>query len=119
MRQRFEKEHSPIKMICVVKRTAIATGLTVGTAFNIKKYASSRVRINPDSFDRVVIRRVVRGFYLRKEYPTLSKVLGKVKEACSFVVSSAYGVFFGRRVLRTLNETVTVYLQRACTFVIV
>ena len=38
----------------------------------------------PDSFDKVVIRRVVHGFYLRKEYPTLSKVLGKVKEACSF-----------------------------------
>ena len=35
-------------------------------------------------FDRVVIHRVVHGFYLGKEYPTLSKVLGKVKEACSF-----------------------------------
>ena len=57
MRQRVEKEREkgvPIKMICVVERTAIATGLAVRTVFNIKKYASSRVRINPDTFDRVV-----------------------------------------------------------------
>ena len=102
VRQHFEKEREqggPIKMSCVVERTAVATGLAVRTVFSIhkefiscdehfltpvKRYASSRVRINPDSFDRAVIRRVVHGFYLRKEYPTLSKVLGKVKEACSF-----------------------------------
>ena len=99
VRQHFEEREKgrPSKMLCVVERTAIATGLAVRTVFNIhkeftscdghlstpiKKYASSRVRINPDSFDRVVIRRVVRKFYLRKEYPTLSNVLGKVKEAC-------------------------------------
>ena len=56
-------------MICVVERTAIPP-----------ESGSTR----PDSFDKVVIRRVVHGLYLRKEYPTLSKVSGKVKEACSF-----------------------------------
>ena len=72
--QHFEKRREkggPIKTFCVVERTAIATGLAVKTVFNIqkeytscdehlstpiKKYASSRVRINPDLFDRVVIR---------------------------------------------------------------
>ena len=68
VRQHFEKEREK------VERTAIATGLAVRTVFNIhkeftscdehlptpiKKYASSRVRINLDSFDRAVIRRVV------------------------------------------------------------
>ena len=56
-------------MICVAERTAIPP-----------ESGSTR----PDSFDKVVIRRVVHGFYLRKEYPTHSKVLGMVKEACSF-----------------------------------
>ena len=40
--------------------------------------------VNPDSFDREVIRRIVHSFYERKEYPTLSKVLERVKEECSF-----------------------------------
>ena len=73
----------------------------------------------PDSFDKVVIRRVVLGFYLRKEYPTLSKVLRKLVHFQ--VVSSAYGIFFGRRVLRTLNETVNgLFTNRSmyCTFVV-
>ena len=91
VRQHFEKEREkggPIKMFCVVERTAIATGLAVRTVFNIhkeftscdehlptpiKKYASSRVRINRDSFDRGVIRRVVHGFYLKGvSYPLQS-----------------------------------------------
>ena len=59
----------------------------------------------PDSFDKVVIRRVVHGFYLRKEYPTLSKVLGKVKEACSF----PDGKFCLWRILR---EKVFAYIKR-------
>ena len=117
MRHRFEKEQEnggPIKMICVVERTAMAiikiavqtaTGLAVRTVFNIKKYASSGVRINPDSFDRVVIRRVVHGFYLRKEYPTLSKVL--VKEACSF----PGGKFC---LWRILQEKGFAYIKRDC-----
>ena len=40
MRQHFEKEWEkgvPIKMLCVVERTAIATGLAVRTVFNIHK----------------------------------------------------------------------------------
>ena len=93
MRQRFEKEREkggPIKMICVVERTAIPP-----------ESGSTR----PDSFDKVVIRRVVHGFYLRKEYPTLSKVLGKVKEACSF----PGGKFCLWRILR---EKVFAYIKR-------
>ena len=122
VRQHFEKEREkggPIKMLCVVERTAIATGLAVRTVFNIhkeftscnehlptpiKKYASSRVRINPDSFDSAVIRRVVHGFYLRMEY-YLSKVLGKVKEACSF----AGGKFC---LWRNLRGKVFAYIKR-------
>ena len=44
--------------------------------------AMSRVRVNPDSFDREVIRRAVHAFYEKKEYPTLSCILMKVKEDC-------------------------------------
>ena len=46
----------------------------------LKRYSTSRVRINPDSFDREVICRVVHGFYEWNEYPTLCAVLEKVKE---------------------------------------
>ena len=34
----------------------------------LKRYSTSRVRINPDGFDREVIHQVVHGFYERKEY---------------------------------------------------
>ena len=54
---------------------------------------------------------MVHGFYLRKEYPTsnLSKVLGKVREACSFLGGkSAYGT----GILREMSFAyITVYLQ--------
>ena len=102
VRQFFEKEKSGGKSMLksrVVDRTAAATGVSMKTVYNIhqefmahdgelltpvKRYSTSRIRINPDSFDRKVIRRAVHGFYERKEYPTLSKVLEKVKEECSF-----------------------------------
>ena len=38
----------------------------------------SPIQINPDSFDKEVIWRVVHGFYSRKEYPTLYTVLEKL-----------------------------------------
>ena len=67
-----------------------------------------------------VIRRVVHGFYLRKEYPTLSKVLGKVKEACSFPGGKfCLWRILRRRVLRTLNETVNgLFTNRSMTLYI-
>jgi hypothetical protein len=102
VRQFFEKERSvgmSLKRSCVVERTATATGVSVRSVRNIhkefasqdgalltplKRYSSSRVRINPDEFDREVIRHVVHSFYARKEYPTLAMVLSKVKEECTF-----------------------------------
>ena len=83
----------------VVERTAEATGISVSSVRNIhsesidcegklftpvKRYAMSRVRVNPDSFDREVIRRAVHAFYEKKEYQTLSSILVKVKEDCAF-----------------------------------
>jgi len=102
VRQFFEKERSVgmcLKRSCVVARTAAATGVSVKSIHNIRKeclsqdgeiltplkrYAATRVRVNPDEFDREVIRRVVHAFYARKVYPTLSAVLEEVKKECSF-----------------------------------
>ena len=50
----------------------------------MKRYAASRIKVNPNSFDREVIQRVVHEFYTRKKYPTLSGVLEEVKEQCGF-----------------------------------
>ena len=98
LRRRGELE-SPIKRMQVVERTAEATGISVRSVLNIhsefidcegklftpvKRYAMSRVRVNPDSFDREVIPRAVHAFYEKKEYPTLSCILLKVKEDCAF-----------------------------------
>ena len=61
--------------------------------------------INPDSFDRAVIRREVHE-YERSILPS-PKYWGRSRKLVHFqLVISAYGVFFGRWVLRTLNETV-------------
>ena len=76
----------------VVERTAEATGISVSSVRNIHsesidcegKLFMSRVRVNPDSFDREVIRRAVHAFYEKKEYQTLSSILVKVKEDCAF-----------------------------------
>ena len=85
----FEKEklkESCIKRLSVAKRTTEATGLSLRTINRIhqeyvshdgqfltpvKRYGVSRIRINPDSFDREIICRTIRNFYCRKEYPTL------------------------------------------------
>lgn len=97
--EREESRYMCLKRSCVVERTATATGVSirsVHTIYNellsqdgklltpVKRYTASRMRINPDQFDREVIRLVVHAFYAWKEYPTLSKVLEKVKEECSF-----------------------------------
>ena len=47
----------------------------------VKRYTVSRIRTNRDGFDCGVIRKVVHDFYEHKEYPTLSLLLDKVKEA--------------------------------------
>ena len=100
VRKFFEGEKSKgSKGLAVVNRTARATGLAVCTVKRIhaefinqdqhfltpvKRYTVSRIRVNADSFDRAVFRRIINNFYVRKEYPTLSKVLERVKEDCGF-----------------------------------
>ncbi len=92
----------------VMERTAAATGVSVITIKRIvcgqfltpaRRYAASRIRVNPDSFDQGVIRRVVHSFYERKEYPTVSGVLEKIKEQCGF----PGGRFCMWRVLREMG----------------
>ena len=98
----FEKEKackSTINRMAVVKRTAEATGLSERTIRDIhkehvardgqlltpvKRYTTSRIRTNPDTFDREAIRRLVHAFYIRREYPTIAAVLEKAKEECGF-----------------------------------
>ena len=102
VRKFFEKEkacRSTINCMAVVKRTAEATGLSEKTVRNIhkesvasdgqlltpvKRYTVSRIRVNPDSFDREAIRQLVHAFYTRREYPTLDVVLEKAREMCNF-----------------------------------
>ena len=102
VRSFFEKEKackSTINRMAVVKRTSEATGISERSIRDIhkehvsrdsqlltpiKRYSVSRIRVNPDSFDREVIRRVVHEFYTRKEYPTIVGVLEKVKVQCGF-----------------------------------
>ena len=77
------KNSSSNRSLCkeCVKHTQLQDGTLLTP---VKWYAASRVRVNPDAFDKEVIRRVVLAFYARKEYPTLSAVLEKLKEECSF-----------------------------------
>lgn len=102
VRQFFEKEKaykSTINRMAVLKRTADATRVSERTVSKIhkdyiahdsqlltpvKRYTVSRIKVNPDAFDKEIIRRTVHSFYARKEYPTISAVLEKVKEQCSF-----------------------------------
>ena len=82
-----------------MKRTAEATGVSERSIRDIhkqcitqesqlltpvKRYSISRIRINPDTFDREAIRRLVHDFYTRKEYPTISAVLDKAQQLCGF-----------------------------------
>ena len=50
----------------------------------VKRYGVSRIRINPNLFDREIIRRIIHNVYCRKEYPTLCSVLEKIKEEFGF-----------------------------------
>ena len=50
----------------------------------VKRYGVSRIRINPNLFDREIIRRIIHNIYCRKESPTLCSVLEKVKEEFGF-----------------------------------
>ena len=43
-------------------------------------YTTSRVRVNPDSFNKEVIRLTVHSFYTQRQYPTLTTILAKLKE---------------------------------------
>ena len=81
----FDKEKafkSTSNRMAVMKRTAEATGLSEKTIRDIhkehvardgqhrtpvKRYTTSRIRINPDIFDREAIRRLVHAFYVRRE----------------------------------------------------
>ena len=100
VRKFFEREKSKSsKDIAVIRKTAKATGLSVSTIkrihseflmqdhhflTSVKRYNVSRIRINVDSFDKLVFRRIINDFYEKKEYPSLDKILVKVKEQCGF-----------------------------------
>ena len=109
---------STINRMAIVKLTAEATGVSergVRDIHNeyvacdsqlltpVKWYTVSRIRVNPDAFDREVIRRVVHSFYTSKEYPTIEAVLAKSKEQCSF----AGGRYCMWRVLQEMGFTYT------------
>ena len=126
VRQHIEKEREkggPIKMFCVVERTAIATGKAVRTVFLIITRSSllvmstyrlqSKSMLPPESgstLTRLIGWLFVEwfmGFIYERVFLPSPKYWGRSKKLVDFqVVSSTYGVFFGRRVLRTLNETV-------------
>ena len=115
----FEKEKackSTINRMAVVKRTAEVTGLSERTIRNIhkehvardgqlltpvKRYTTSQIRINPDTFDREAIHRLEHAFYTRREYPTIAAVLEKAKEECGFTG----GRFCLWRVLKEMGFT--------------
>ena len=100
-------------------RVAKATGLSRRTVFNIlksvtpdntyltptKRYERTRIRVDPDSFDRTAIKRIVHTFYDRREYPTLTAVWREAKEK---------GVFSAGRfcLWRCLREMGFLYKKR-------
>ena len=113
----LEKERGYyIKRSLPAERTSEATGISRRTIDKIhreylacdgqiltpmKRYAASRIRINPDSFDKAIIRRLVHQLYEAKVYPTLTNVLAKAKEEINF----PGGRFCMWRVLRDLGFT--------------
>ena len=44
------------------------------------RYHKSRIRINPDDFDRAAIRQTIQQFYERRDYPTLRTLLEALRE---------------------------------------
>ena len=77
----------------VIERVAKACQLSISTVATIRRqaksgyqfktptkgYTTSRTKISVDDFDRQVIRRVIHGFYERREYPTLASLLAELK----------------------------------------
>ena len=75
--------------------TTEATGVSIRSVHNIhneyvsreskllthvKRYITSRVCMNPDSFNKEVIWRTVYSFYTQRQYLTLTTILAKLKE---------------------------------------
>ena len=46
----------------------------------VKRYTTPRVDVNPDPFNKEVIRRIVHSSYTQRQYPTLTTILAKLKE---------------------------------------
>ena len=92
-----------------MKRMAEVTGLSERTIRDIhkehvardgqlltpvKRYTTSRIRINPDTFDREAIRRLVHAFYIRREYPPSLQCLRRPKRSAAFqAADSASGEY--------------------------
>ena len=101
VRRFFEKEKNKGhgKAVNVLERTADATGISTMTLKRIhreyieqdmkfftplRRYIVSRLRVNPDSFDRAAIKRIVHAIYRQRQYPTIMSVLEKAKRECQF-----------------------------------
>ena len=99
----------------VLDRTATATGISRTTIQRIRKtlttdehfltpikrYITSRIRINPDSFDREAIRQTLHTFYDQHKYPTLTTLLETVRQKGIF----SAGRFCLWRVLKEMDFT--------------
>ena len=115
-----KRRQRSIHLNTVVERRAGATGVSVRSVRRIqseyikndghfltpvKRYALSRIRLNPDAFDREALRRLVHEFYDRREYPTLTLLPHAAKER---------GIFDGGRwcLWRTLHDMGFSYTKR-------
>ena len=103
----------------VLDRTATATGISRTTIQRIRKtlttdehfltpikrYITSRIRINPDSFDREAIRQTLHTFYDQRKYLTLTTLLETVRQK---------GIFSGGRLClwRVVKEMGFTYKQQ-------
>ena len=99
----------------MLDRTATATGISRTTIQRIRKtlttdehfltpikrYITSRIRINPDSFDREAIRQTLHTFYDQRKYPTLTTLLETVRQNGLF----SGGRFCLWRVLKEMGFT--------------
>ena len=104
----------PLKVDNVTNLVAKATGVSKNSVIRIahegkendgvfaspkRRYQVSRDRIMVDQFDRAAIRNTIHDFFVRKEYPTISKVLTEVHDK---------GIFMGgrtslRKIIRQLG----------------
>ena len=116
----FEKERAQRQRLSlnrVEERLSLATGFSRKTLYTIHKefkksgnkinpspskrtrYSKSRLVVNLDDFDLALIRRTVSQFYESHEYPTLDKILTKLKSDGNF----PYGRSTLHKVLRKLK----------------